>query len=274
MTVFVPESIKVLGSDAGGASVVLCDMFVDDLADLPAPDAYNGYKLSMGCTATVINDNSRHRINSAGQWVQIAAGTASYTRAEIDSMIARIDATEAEDRAALIAQVDGGAKNLLQLFQLGSSNANVGNPCTSQGVEYEIQSDGTITAYRKSSSSHGAYIFLFKNGEIQNVSVLFDGNHIWSGNPPQYPDGGVMVWYKIGGGSNNTLPNGTLLPNANGEDVRIGIQISTSLSPTQSDPIVFKPMICTASDYAISPAFVPYAPTNRQLYELIKQYHP
>ena len=28
-------------------------------------------------------------------------------------------------------------------------------------------------------------------------------------------------------------------------------------------------MICTAADYAISPAYVPYAPTNRELYEMI-----
>lgn len=163
---------------------------------------------------------------------------------------------------AVIKAVDEGAKNLLQLFQLGSSNANVGNPCTSQGVEYEIQSDGTITAYRKSSASAGAYIFLYKNGAVQNLSEFFDGNHIWSGNPPQYPDGGVSVWYKIGSGSNITLPNGALLPNANGEAVQIGFQIQTALSPTQSNPIVFKPMICTAEAWAVSQKFVPYALSN------------
>lgn len=174
------------------------------------------------------------------------------------------------DEAALAEVVDNGAKNLLQLFQLGSSNANTGNPCTSQGVEYEIQSGGTITAYRKSSASSGAYIFLYKNGAIQNVSEFFDGKHIWSGNPPQYPDGGVSIWYKIGSGSNITLPNGALLPNANGEAVQIGFQISTALSPTQSNPIVFKPMICAASDWAVSQKYVPYAPTNRELYEMIQ----
>lgn len=163
---------------------------------------------------------------------------------------------------AVIKAVDEGAKNLLQLFQLGSSNANVGNPCTSQGVEYEIQPDGTITAYRKSSASAGAYIFLYKNGAIQNVSEFFDGKHIWSGNPPQYPDGGVSVWYKIGSGSNTTMPNGSLLPNANGEAVQIGFQISTALSPAQSNPIIFKPMICTAEDWAASRKYTPYALSN------------
>jgi hypothetical protein len=33
--------------------------------------------------------------------------------------------------------------------------------------------------------------------------------------------------------------------------------------------ITLKIMICTASDWAVSQKFVPYAPTNRELYEMI-----
>jgi hypothetical protein len=195
--------------------------------------------------------------------LKIASKQEELSQSQLAAVNSGITAEKlAADEAALVELVDNGAKNLLQLFQLGSSNANVGNPCTSQGVEYEIQSDGTITAYRKSSASSGAYIFLYKSGAIQNVSEFFDGKHIWSGNPPQYPDGGVSVWYKIGSGSNTTMPNGALLPNANGEDVQIGFQISTALSPTQSDPIVFKPMICTKAEWDVSHAYSPYALSN------------
>lgn len=85
---FYPESIRILGSDANGNNVMLCEMAVDDIANLPAANAFisDGYVLSMGCKAIVINDNSVHRLNSAGQWVQIAAGTSTYTRAEIDTI--------------------------------------------------------------------------------------------------------------------------------------------------------------------------------------------
>lgn len=79
MTAFVPESIRILGTDGGGLSVVLCSMYVDTLADLPAQTAYAGFRLSMGCTARVINDNSRHRLNSAGQWVDITENDGKYT---------------------------------------------------------------------------------------------------------------------------------------------------------------------------------------------------
>lgn len=113
MTVFVPESIHILGTDGGGLSVVLCSMYVDTLDDLPAPTAYTGYRLSMGCTARVINDNSRHRINSAGQWVQISAGTSTYTRAEIDSMVQQINAVNDAQQAEINYLVNTGAKNIL-----------------------------------------------------------------------------------------------------------------------------------------------------------------
>lgn len=169
---------------------------------------------------------------------------------------------------ALVNQVDSGAKNKLHITQIGSSDANVGTKITSQGVEYEIQSDGTITAYRKTSSSSGAYIFLYENGSVKNVSEFFDGQHVWSGNPSQYPST-ISIWYKVGSGSNVTMPNGTILPDVNGASVRIGFQINSSLSPSQSDPIVFKPMICSVSDWQVSQKFVPYCPTMQELYQMI-----
>lgn len=178
-----------------------------------------------------------------------------------------VEASQRKQDNEIVGLVDNGAKNRLNITQLGSSDSNVGTKVTSQGVEYEIQSDGTITAYRKTSSSSGAYIFLYENGSVKDVTEFFDGQHVWSGNPSQYPST-VTVWYKIGSGSNVSMPNGTVLPNANGETVRIGFQISASASPTQSDPIVFKPMICSVSDWQASQKIVPYSPTNRELYEM------
>lgn len=250
MTVFVPESIKVLGSDAGGASVVLCDMFVDDLGDLPAPDAYNGYKLSMGCTATVINDNSRHRINSAGQWVQISAGTSTYTKTEIDSMIARIDATEAEDRAALAQQVDNSSKNLLKI---------IATPQSKNGITFSVSSDGSVSLNGTATSST---VF-----PLNDQIGLQHGQYILCGIVPR----NVYLTGRSTLGTNYIVTH-------NNSDIRIDDDIYYTYINVSSgvtlDNVIIKPMLCTASDYAISPAFVPYAPNNRQLYELIKQYHP
>jgi hypothetical protein len=46
--------------------------------------------------------------------------------------------------------------------------------------------------------------------------------------------------------------------------IRLAIQFKNGYVASN---LVFKPMICTAEDYAISPEFVPYTPTMREMYE-------
>jgi hypothetical protein len=36
-----------------------------------------------------------------------------------------------------------------------------------------------------------------------------------------------------------------------------------------ADNVVFKPMICKAADYLVSPEYVPYCPTMPELYQMI-----
>ena len=52
---------------------------------------------------------------------------------------------------------------------------------------------------------------------------------------------------------------------ANGNSVIIGFTVNNGAT-TGSGSFTMNPMLCTAEDYAISPEFVPYAPTNRELY--------
>lgn len=435
MTAFVPESIKVLGSDAGGASVVLCEMYVDTLADLPAPDTFTGFRLSMGCTATVINDNSRHRINSAGQWVQIAAGTSTYTRADIDTMLdtvntelynqqtqidyaiktgaksmlpigvssityynavtfsvaddgqitvngtnpntnngivyqdivtAKTSQTETrytlpvgrykitetgtnglrfqvhchdgtntyelhsssrsgefsyteslksqypyicwrilivakssfsnhvvkpmiwdaaitdstfvpyaktnreltvltdEDRAALVQQVDGGAKNMLPMTHADGSITRYGVTCTWDS------NSGTMTLNGTHRSGDSTAIFEFYAGSADATTILPTGSYALTGCPA---GGSTSTYRAILTQITGAVDIGTGVIFELSEPHYAAYRILISGNVTFNNE-VFKPMICTASDYAISPAFVPYAPTNRQLYELIKQYHP
>lgn len=259
MTLFDPKSIQVLGADSNNNNVILCTMYVDNIADLPAQNAFTGNVLSMGCRAIVINDNSVHRLNSAGQWVQIIAGNSTYTRAEIDSMIARIDAKEAEDRAALVAQVDGGAKNIFK---------NTAVSKTYHGVTFTVNEDGTVTLSGTAVSVVGVL-------EIGTVTPPA-GSYIVSGCPAGGSWAPSTNKYRI-----RVAKNGVWLGDetgtgytvaVNGSDV-INLQINSGVG-VDTAGLVFKPMICTAADYAISPAFVPYAPTNRELYNMIRGYHP
>lgn len=87
--IYVKES-KFVGTTSGGKSLNWIYLEADELADLPAPDVYasDGLEICMGSEAHVIDDNSMHMLKSDGTWIQQVAGTSSYTRAEVDALIA------------------------------------------------------------------------------------------------------------------------------------------------------------------------------------------
>lgn len=268
MTVFVPESIHILGTDGGGLSVVLCSMYVDTLADLPAPTAYTGYRLSMGCTARVIADNSRHRINSAGQWVQIAAGTASYTRAEIDSMVQRIDAENAAQQAEISYLTNAGAKNILDNTADASRVA--------AGVTWTKNADGSMTATGTSSGVSAVRV-----AGVQGSSTYASAVPIPRGRYIISASGFELTRYRFALGFFADANSTRETTNIYNEETVIEVTTDTarydfSCVIAQSGEVMtgqtWFPMIRPAA--ITDSTYQPYAPTNRQLYELIKQYHP
>ena len=59
---------------------------------------------------------------------------------------------------------------------------------------------------------------------------------------------------------------GGTIRNVPSSDCRVGIFVYAGATV---DNLVFKPMICTLENYVISPGYTPYAPSNRELYEMI-----
>lgn len=108
---------------------------VDEETDLPAQNAFSsdGVKIAMTSTAHVIKDNSSFEMMSDGTWSTQSAGTASYTKSEVDALLAGKEDTLSFDAAP--------TENSL-------------NPVTSNGIfqafaNYEIPSTipGTMSIY-------------------------------------------------------------------------------------------------------------------------------
>lgn len=233
MTLFDPKSIRILGADSAGNSVVLCNMYVDTISDLPAANAFTGYILSMGCRAVVINDNSVHRLNSAGQWVQIVPGNSTYTRAEIDNIINGINADILSTQTQIDYAINTGAKNYCPYDGFTATDAGTvinDQPINLPAGNYIITFDYTATG---GSSS----IRLLDNG----VSVVnFTINNTASGRAER---------------------QFTLTASAN------QIRFYTGVANTVTNMMI-RPAVITDG------TFTPYAPTNRELYNMIRGYHP
>lgn len=243
-----------------------------------------------------INDLNVNSVGGAGQYISTireAGGKIDATPTTFDTALSssstdgnaptsktvyddqqRQDAMEAEDRAALVAQIDGGAKNFLDTsistlkkYNTSSSAVWDGSSYTLNGITYAVNSDGTISV---SGTATRTSFMVLANRTYLNTKIT-RGEYSISGCPTG------------GGSSGATYRIFCLNPNANisdgytdtgnghigefyyddSKDCNIAIGIGSGCVIT--DPIVFKPMLCTASDHAISPKFVPYRPSWQEL---------
>ncbi len=161
-----------------------------------------------------------------------------------------------ENRAALIGQVNNGAKNMINASDFVSSTKN--------GITLTKNADDSFTI-TGTFTSHVTSFFTIDNIVGVGGTVLaFDGGE--SGIYAYARNGNPTAWLT----SSNGVPITTGVPIP---DQDVGVQFDIAIMIDNSDgkfdgrtfDKTVRIMICTAADYAISPAFVPYAPTNREL---------
>lgn len=146
-----------------------------------------------------------------------------------------------QNDAVMVEQVDNGAKNLFQIT--GTTSASI----------VTVNADQTVTVSGTPSSGNISFTMGKFTGEVGKLYHL-------SGCPPSGSDNTWRIAISdvgydygtgldfVGDGSEHTV---TLF-------VR---QSSSSIN------ITAKPMICTKAEWDVSNTYVPYAPTNKQLYD-------
>lgn len=180
------------------------------------------------------------------------------------------DTTSTKNNAALVEIVDSGAKNVVQIDELGTT-ATHGTTYTHQGVTFVLNSDGTITVTRTDEGTEEAACNIRFNNRAFYANDYCDGKHILSGCPA----GGSLETYYLEA-EVSTPPvdyrradsgNGILLREYTGDkNVIVRIRVNPDYSP---DGLVFKPMICSQAAWDISKEFQPYRPSYQELYEMV-----
>lgn len=85
---------EFFGLDTNGRRVTIAHFVGDSSADLPAISDYttSGIQITTGSTFHSVADGADYEMKSDGTWVLSQAGEATYTKSEIDAMIASVDA--------------------------------------------------------------------------------------------------------------------------------------------------------------------------------------
>lgn len=172
-----------------------------------------------------------------------------YTKDEVDT-------SQGVQNTEIGSLVDRGAKNLLKITATSQ---------TIKGVTFTVNDDGTVSVDGTNNASSSAVFYL----DILPADTAPNYNGCRLTGCPQ---GGSASTYRLGvqlnsGSYTNYASDtggGSTIRNVPSSECRVTIIVYAGVTVSN---LIFKPMICIAEDYAISPEFAPYAPTNRELYE-------
>lgn len=183
------------------------------------------------------------------------------TAAEIPATYQTLTAAAKQD-AALVQLIDTGAKNVAN-WEASTQ--------TITDVTFTVNADRTVTT----TASGAAAARRQKALTFTIPSSLPAGTYVLSGCP-------------AGGASDTTIYyclyvwDNTSNSRVSSNDTGIGMEFDWTPDPTHSynitidirsgtnpNGLTFKPMICAKAAYDISPKFVQYAPSNRELYDMI-----
>ncbi len=219
--------------------------------------AYSGAKIDelLGKADTQVY--TKAEVNSAlAQKVDAVAGMGlseeSYTASEKQKLAGLSNYDDTDIAGGVAAALASGARNHLK---------NTASDHTNSGVTFTVGTDGTITANGTASSNAtmvwdtsvpaGSYIFTC--GEAPNRSLTYDAMILDLDNSSAV----------IARDNPNDTPGNTFTLSRT-TNVRIHIRITEGYS---CNSLVFRPML--RSVYDKDPSYSPYAPGNRELYEML-----
>lgn len=179
------------------------------------------------------------------------------TYLEIDGLPARVTALETAETAqsAVLARViNTGAKNMLNVFAAPSQTQPI------NGITWTVNSDGTVTA--NGTASGNSWFYLTANP----ANIQYGVETVLSG----CPEGGSATTWEIqcvkqGESTRSDYGSGTTQPSDYNYKY-IACCVRNGQTVTN---LTFKLMVCAKIAYDITQQFVPYSPTNAELYQML-----
>lgn len=191
-----------------------------------------------------------------------ALETTTASAADLNAEITARQSADSEQMEALAYIIDNGPKNAANW---------VASTETITDVTFTVNADRTVT-----TTASGAAAARRQKALVFTVPAsLPAGRYILSGCP-------------VGGASGSTtyyclyIWDNTSNSRVSQNDTGSGVEFEWTPNPAHSynltvdirsgtnpNGLNFKPMICAKAAYAISPTYVPYVPTNAELYDMI-----
>jgi hypothetical protein len=256
----------------------LCSIEADNQISLPAADqtATAGFIIVRGSSALVLDTGDRYIMNSAGTWVHQPSGVqldlSGYATAQdlTDGLAAKVDTTtytagQAELETEIGVVSAQGAKNMLK------PNNAAGHTLTTHGRTFEVLADGGIKITGDNPDS--SYADFYVAGTWGNRDPIINGtedNCILSFECAEQLQTQNLYIRAVDRRTGSTTSTAIARLNQSPE---LNFPVTTVLITVQpsvvlpSGGITVYPMIRRAE--ITDSTYTQYAPTNRELYEMI-----
>lgn len=252
MSVIVRDSGDIYFDGTNNVSVM--SIFVDSTADLQGLTEYEDVHFQLGSDALDVSTGNKYRMLSNGTWVLQPDNMWQnvYTKAEIDDIVADIDALDAKQTLALVHLINESGKNRV--------NPTVTTQTVS-GITWTVNTDGTITA--NGTATANSYVTI----QVLPADYVFDGNYFLSGCPSGGGSASYALYVARGSYTKYDYGDGVVLSSSTDGLNKNLIAIVYS-GQTVTD-LTFKPMICKKVYWDITHAYTSYCPTLPELYAMM-----
>ena len=278
------NEIKNLGSDEG-TSIVWGFLELDTTADFDdIGTEFPDTMFVMSSKAHVIEDNQIYMLKSDGTWVvqDEASRMNVYTKPEVDQLIEDVVDNQADvdydqnkeiqlNRELIVQNLNMSYKNRARIFP---------NSDTFYGTTFTVDKDaGTITT---SGTASGYKSFRFF-GDMDNIGYSYAipiprGTYYIKGLPSGASASTFRYILGLYTDSSATRQTTYIYDNdyvltVDNDTTRIDLSAYISQGNVFVNPVVWKPFLIEQNDYYADPTFVPYCPTPREMWTIIRNLH-
>lgn len=267
------ESVVVNGTYNDTTKKIILTLQNGNTVEFSVADLVAGLQTELSASNKLnpayINYNSTHRSVSDTEKTTWNSKQSALSSTQLSAVNSGIDSAKvgqiSANQTEIARLVDDKSKNVLNITKQSMKAENTtgtwnGDTYTRNGMSITINDDMAFTV---NGEATGSFSFILKSTGLTGLQ-----GYVLSGGNPNSNTVSMLFQMREAPWTNLAQDFGTGVAIAQYDDAKsVAVSIYFSSGAT-ADNLVIKPMICTQNSWNFSHEFVPYAPSNAELYRM------
>ena len=269
------ESVVVNGAYDDTTKKIILTLQNGNTVEFSVADLVAGLQTELSASNKLnpayINYNSTHRAVSDTEKATWNGKQSALSSTQLSAVNSGINSTKvgqiSVNQTEITRLVNDESKNVLNITKQSVKAGNTagtwsGDTYTRNGMSITMNNDMTFTV---SGTATDMFDFILKQSDLTGLQ-----GYILSGGNPNSNTVSMLFQMKVDPWTNLAQDFGTGVPIAQYDDSKqVAVSIHFSNGATANN-LLIKPMICSANSWSFSHDFMPYTPSNAELYAMIQ----